>query len=53
MPENVMNSMTKMEEALKRLPKTDAEIVAADAAARAETIADYVERLSRADSKSC
>ena len=30
-----------------------ARIVAADAAARAETIADYIERLSRADFKNC
>lgn len=48
MPEKVISSMEKMEEALKRLSHEDAEVVMADAAARAEAVADYVERIGRA-----
>lgn len=51
MPENVMNSITRIEQALKRLPKSDAETVAEEAAARAEAVADYAERIGRAEEK--
>lgn len=49
MPDEVMSSITRMEEALKRLSRSDAETVAADAAARAEAVADYAERIGRAN----
>lgn len=48
MPDEVMSSINRMEEALKRLSRSDAESVAADAAARAEAVADYAERIGRA-----
>lgn len=48
MPENVAKSMDRIESALKRLSKTDAEYVAANAADRAEAIADYAERIANA-----
>lgn len=48
MSENVEKSMGRIEDALKRLPKSEAEYVAADAAARAEAIADYAERIAAA-----
>jgi hypothetical protein len=47
MPEEVISSINKMQEALKRLTRADAESVAADAAARAEAVADYAERIGR------
>lgn len=52
MPEEVMHSITRMEEALKRLSRADAENVAADAAARAEAVADYAERIGRSEQNS-
>lgn len=52
MSEEVMTSITRMEEALKRLSRSDAETVAAEAAARAEAVADYAERLARAEQSS-
>lgn len=48
MPEEIISSINRMQEALKRIPRADAENVAADAAARAEAVADYVERIGRA-----
>lgn len=47
MPEEIILSINRMQEALERLPRADAENVAAEAAARAEAVADYVERISR------
>lgn len=47
MPDEVITSINRMQEALKRLPKADADNVAAEAAARAEAVADYVERVRR------
>lgn len=49
MPEEIISSINRMQEALKRIPRADAESVAAEAAARAEAVADYVERISRAE----
>ena len=51
MPEEIISSINRMQEALKRIPRADAENVAADAAARAEAVADYVERIGRAESQ--
>ena len=48
MPEEIIFSINRMQEALKRLPRADAENVAAEAATRAEAVADYVERIGRA-----
>lgn len=47
MPEEIITSINRMQEALKRIPRADAENVAAEAAARAEAVADYVERIGR------
>lgn len=47
MPEEIILSINRMQEALKRIPRADAENVAAEAAARAEAVADYVERIGR------
>lgn len=43
MPENVAKSINAMQEALKKIPREAAEKLAADAANRAEAVADYVE----------
>lgn len=48
MPEEVISSITRMQEALKKMSKADAENVAAEAAIRAEAVADYAERIGRA-----
>lgn len=48
MPDNVISSMERMQEALRKLPKADAESIAAEAAARAEAVADYAEQIGRA-----
>lgn len=47
MPEEIISSINRMQEALKRIPRADAENVAAEAAARAEAVADYVERIGK------
>lgn len=47
MPEEVISSINRMQEALKKMSKDDAENVAAEAAARAEAVADYAERIGR------
>lgn len=47
MSEEILSSITRMQEALKRIPREDAEAVAAEAAARAEAVADYAERIGR------
>lgn len=49
MPEEIITSINRMQEALKKMPKADAESVAAEAAARAEAVADYAERIGRAE----
>jgi septal ring factor EnvC (AmiA/AmiB activator) len=45
MSENLEKSMNRLSEALKRLPRESAEKVAAEAAARAEAVADYAEMI--------
>lgn len=46
MPENVAKSIYAMQEALRKIPREAAEKLAADAANRAEAVADYVEMAS-------
>lgn len=46
MPENVARSINAMQEALKKIPREAAEKLAAEAANRAEAVADYVEMAS-------
>lgn len=48
MPEKIAESVNRIQEAFRRLPKADAELVANDAAIRAEAIADYMDMVSRA-----
>ena len=47
MSEEVISSINRIQEALKRIPREDAETIAADAAIRAEAVADYVERTAK------
>ena len=51
MPDEVIRSINRMEEALARLSRADAETIAADAAARAEAVADYAARIGRAENQ--
>ena len=48
MPEEIISSVTRMTEALMRLPREDAEKLAENAAIRAEAVADYAEQIGRA-----
>ena len=48
MPEEVISGMNRMQEALKRLPREDAERLMENAAIRAEAVADYAEQIGRA-----
>ena len=48
MPEKIAESVNRIQEAFKRMPRADAEIAANEAAARAEAIADYAEMIGRA-----
>lgn len=47
MSEEVIASINRIQDALKRIPRSDAETVAVEAAIRAEAVADYVERTRR------
>ena len=47
MSENVISSINRMEEALGRIPREDAERLAEAAAVRAEAVAEYVEQIGR------
>ena len=47
MPEEVMASIHRFGDALKRLNKEDAERLAESAAIRAEAVADYAEQIGR------
>ena len=47
MPENVLSSINRMEEALGRIPREDAERLAEAAAVRAEAVAEYAEQIGR------
>lgn len=49
MPEKIAESVSRIQEALKKIPREDAEAVANDAAIRAETIADYAEMIGRSE----
>ena len=51
MPEEIISSINRMEAALERLSRSDAEFVAANAADRAEAVADYAERIGRANNQ--
>ena len=48
MSEEIIASINRMHEALNRIPAAEAERIAADAATRAEAMADYVERIGKA-----
>lgn len=47
MSEKVIASIDRMQEALMRVPRVDAEALAEEAAIRAEAVADYAERIGR------
>lgn len=47
MSEEIIASINRMHEALNRIPAAEAERIAADAAARAEAVADYAEHIGR------
>lgn len=47
MSENVISSINRMEEALGRIPREDAERLAEAAAVRAEAVAEYAEQIGR------
>lgn len=49
MPDKIAESVSRIQEALKKMPREDAEAVANDAAIRAETIADYAEMIGRSE----
>lgn len=51
MPESVIQSIEKMREAFKKVPRGEAEKIAAEAAIRAEAVADYVERQGGKDNE--
>lgn len=52
MPEEIVSGMNRMQEALKRLPREDAEKLMENAAIRAEAVADYAEQIGRAANQS-
>lgn len=47
MPEEVIAGINRIQEALMRLPREDAEKLAENAAIRAEAVADYAEQIGR------
>lgn len=49
MPEDVAKSINAMQEALKKIPREAAEKLAAEAANRAEAVADYVEMAAKTE----
>lgn len=51
MPEEIVSGMNRMQEALKRLPREDAEKLMENAAIRAEAVADYAEQIGRVTSQ--
>lgn len=50
MSEEMISGMHRMQEALKRIPREDAEKLMENAAIRAEAVADYVEQIGRTKS---